>query len=526
MTLNSTLKSLCNQLTVRSCDIFLSQSSALLLVLIITSTVLLIWKYPKVRKYFTRKEYPVYVSIIGLFLLLNLILQFVSPTGGDIREHAHAGFLISRGLVPYADFFEHHNPLYWYLIAPVFLLSTGISALYILYILSSLALVFSCFYLFKIGSILFFDKRISYLMVIYFISIKNVLISYQIRPDPFSTLFLLISFYYLVDAKRITDYVKSGILSGISLLFLQKAMLYVIGFALLILMSECWRRKALFGARASAYFLFGGMLPLGLYLAYLAIVRGEQGLWNYYYLNYRFNLDLTMEYNLSRRIIVWWMTNWGQFLLAIFGLYIIVKEHKKYAASGLILGAQIVNIAVLFYFVYRGIIGPQYFQYSAPFFSIVGAIGFLYLSEKVQYTIEPLYYGVCVLFLLLIPMSLSVLNAATAESDNHEIVFYSENFKGKKTNCNFVFNENHQYKWLYVGTNSDELIARYGIENEKRELYDFIEEGYPVICIGIEDVRSEKELLKSGYAEYRGKGGRSAKVFYRLDGRRISLIPN
>jgi len=38
----------------------------------------------------------------------------------DEFEHAHAAWCVFRGLVPYRDFFEHHTPWYYYLLAPFF----------------------------------------------------------------------------------------------------------------------------------------------------------------------------------------------------------------------------------------------------------------------------------------------------------------------------------------------------------------------------------------------------------------------
>ena len=37
----------------------------------------------------------------------------------DTAEHIHSSWLVSIGKVPYRDFFQHHNPLLWYLFAPV-----------------------------------------------------------------------------------------------------------------------------------------------------------------------------------------------------------------------------------------------------------------------------------------------------------------------------------------------------------------------------------------------------------------------
>ena len=45
------------------------------------------------------------------------LVRYFDP---DEFEHAHAAWCVFKGLVPYQDFFEHHTPWYYYLLAPFF----------------------------------------------------------------------------------------------------------------------------------------------------------------------------------------------------------------------------------------------------------------------------------------------------------------------------------------------------------------------------------------------------------------------
>lgn len=45
------------------------------------------------------------------------IVRYFDP---DEFEHSHAAWCVFKGLVPYRDFFEHHTPWYYYLLAPFF----------------------------------------------------------------------------------------------------------------------------------------------------------------------------------------------------------------------------------------------------------------------------------------------------------------------------------------------------------------------------------------------------------------------
>ena len=37
----------------------------------------------------------------------------------DELEHLHATWCVAQGQLPYRDFFEHHTPLLYYLLAPI-----------------------------------------------------------------------------------------------------------------------------------------------------------------------------------------------------------------------------------------------------------------------------------------------------------------------------------------------------------------------------------------------------------------------
>ena len=59
------------------------------------------------------------LAIAGFIALWFAVL----PTrlfDADEFEHAHAAWCVFKGMVPYRDFFEHHTPWYYYLVAPFF----------------------------------------------------------------------------------------------------------------------------------------------------------------------------------------------------------------------------------------------------------------------------------------------------------------------------------------------------------------------------------------------------------------------
>jgi hypothetical protein len=62
-------------------------------------------------------------SFLGFYCLycICLLCWVVAYSGsgdGDTLEHVHSSWLIYKGKIPYKDFFQHHNPLMWYIAAP------------------------------------------------------------------------------------------------------------------------------------------------------------------------------------------------------------------------------------------------------------------------------------------------------------------------------------------------------------------------------------------------------------------------
>ena len=61
---------------------------------------------------------PLLVGLLALLWILSLVLQDAYP---DEVEHLHVAWLVGKlGLVPLRDFFQHHTPLLWELLAPYY----------------------------------------------------------------------------------------------------------------------------------------------------------------------------------------------------------------------------------------------------------------------------------------------------------------------------------------------------------------------------------------------------------------------
>ncbi len=58
--------------------------------------------------------------LIAIFYLWRLWLLQTVAINRDEFEHLHAAFLVSQGLIPYRDFWEHHTPGFWFMLAPLY----------------------------------------------------------------------------------------------------------------------------------------------------------------------------------------------------------------------------------------------------------------------------------------------------------------------------------------------------------------------------------------------------------------------
>ena len=91
------------------------------------------------------------VLFVALIFSWLFFLSFSIFVDGDEKEHLYASYLISKGDIPYRDFFEHHHPLLWYLFAPIVLMfSNNENVLYIMRLFVFFVMLVQCVYTYKI----------------------------------------------------------------------------------------------------------------------------------------------------------------------------------------------------------------------------------------------------------------------------------------------------------------------------------------------------------------------------------------
>ncbi len=321
----------------------------------------------------------------------------------DEFEHLHASWLISKGFIPYRDFFEHHHPLLWYISAPI--VSLFYDDAIIFYVMRIFAISISLvtlFYVYKIA-LFFTDKKGAWLAVV--LSQCNIFMAYnfyQFRPDNFMNLFFVIGVYYwfcYLQNKNLKPLVYSFMAFLISLLFLQKIglILFIIECVLLVLIIT---KKM--NIKDVAIAAIPAICCLGIFIAYF-IIKGIG--YEYFALNFRFNQALVYYFERG----AFWKQN---LLFSIYGLGIIgiLFMYKK---SNIFF--KIISILYIAEFLMRGF----YFAPHPNYYTLLVILFALTISSFSSYFFQKKkILGILLIITIFINFG-AILNKVIVTSEKH-----------------------------------------------------------------------------------------------------------
>ncbi len=283
-----------------------------------------------------------FIRILKIFTIAAaLIIAYAFVFSGflivDEYEHLHASWLVSIGKLPYKDFLEHHNPLLWYLSAPIVRLFYNHAIIfYVMRFISALASVFTCFYIYKIA-LFWGDKKNSWLAIAFYLShIVTIYHSYQFRPDNFMNLCFIAGVYYLFQTLRtnkLSFLTISFLCFTFSFLFLQKITLLLLVVEV-ILLWLIWSKKLKINMAILAS--LPSILLLSLFLSFFYV---KDFLWEYLEANYRLNHALLSYYVRGG----FWFNN---LIFSVFGIVVFCavwfyrKENTYFKITALLFGAE------------------------------------------------------------------------------------------------------------------------------------------------------------------------------------------
>lgn len=221
--------------------------------------------------------------------LLLSRLWFVTHRALDLDEfeHAHAAWSVSRGLLPYRDFFEHHPPALYLLSAPIFgdsAVATSVPAAVRALTLARAAMwvitVLSVAVVYRVGATLHGWLAGAVAAILLATSSQFLESMLEFRPDVPAVACLVLSIWCAIgagDAKesrhaRVRLF-AAGVAFGAALLFTQKAIFAAPGLGLALLV----RRRAL----AVVVFASGVIVPIALTMWWFARHDALRPLWYY-----------------------------------------------------------------------------------------------------------------------------------------------------------------------------------------------------------------------------------------------------
>ncbi len=238
------------------------------------------------------------VEILLSVLLFLMIILNVPTQNGDNVEHIHSSVLVARGLIPYKDFFQHHNPLLWYVFAPIAkLFDYNATLSEVVLFISFLVFLKSLVYVYRIVEEFLANKFWGIMASVLLLIPLYKIFAIDFRPDNYMV-FCLIGgiFYYFryLRDKKCFQLVWAFIWFVLSFLFAQKALfpLFTLGITgIWFLIKKEIYVKDLLKALIAPFIMIGCFLY---YLYVNDIVK------QYYVTNYVFNLNLVEGFEIGR----------------------------------------------------------------------------------------------------------------------------------------------------------------------------------------------------------------------------------
>lgn len=318
-------------------------------------------------KSFLARHYFLILSI--LIILLSLVIlrtaqnRYFNP---DEFEHVHSAWYVENNQIPYLDYFENHNPLLWYLIAPVLLLlGNSTQVLIVLRLLMFIFVLGIGFFTYRIAAEVSRSKETARIAVLLMFSLLLFVESaIEIRPDVPEVFFGLVSFHYLIryfQNRQGREMVFSGLSAAIAFLFTQKFLLLFLGL-ILIFGYRLLRRQISF----SAIFIFILCFSFPLMFFGIGLIVSGAGK-DYLLTGWLFNLislDSFSAWGVLKTFItpniLFWVTVPASVIFVLLEKK-INPEIKITALLGVGLFLPVFRIKHPY---------PQYFLHALPFFSI------------------------------------------------------------------------------------------------------------------------------------------------------------
>jgi 4-amino-4-deoxy-L-arabinose transferase-like glycosyltransferase len=352
---------------------------------------------------FTATDPRVSLLVGTVLLLCTIKLAFMAMLAGfrhfdpDEFEHMRAAWFVWTGEVPYRDFFEHHTPLIYFLLAPFFRFldvahdpdSAATAFLFFRFLMlcvvvATLALQYGTL---RVAN----DRPVALVAVLLMLNSDTMILKgIEIRPDVVAGLFIAAALWALAASRaarsasgRRTWFAVSGIALGLALLLTQKVLLALPGVFLATLVIivlrrwEGWKAPVLDAAAQAIGFL----IPIAVMLAGFAQADAAG---KFIYFNFLLNADWPIQQSPIPKVI-WFVSHNPELILglllgAIVLLLQLRRRQEVFAEEITALGVVLSLAAGLFVL---PVLQPQYFYLGLPALALIAALGYGRLASTV-----------------------------------------------------------------------------------------------------------------------------------------------
>ncbi len=385
-----------------------------------------------------------FLLALGVYVLAIL---HIPTQNGDNIEHIHSTFLVANGEVPYKDFFQHHNPLMWYLFIPIIsLFEYNPVVIDIVCFISFLVFLKSLVYVYNISAEFLTDKFWAVLTCLLIFVPTYKLFAIDFRPDNYMIFALMGGLYYYfryLRDKKWKELSVAGVWFFISFLFAQKAVfpLSIIG------VSGIWfiyKKEIVLNDlyKAMVVPLIGVLCFIG-YLYYYDMVE------LYYTANYTFNLELVKGFEFSR---ISAFPLYFKVLISVGGVGVVYSLFSK--------NRYLLILVILFVaeFLQRRLYFSPYIYYYWLLVYLAAMVGafWLYKLDKVNRLVRVLVVLGCSYF---IGLAVSFHGQTLLRK---KVGIYLPDYISKQINeCDYVFNgdglmynmfgKDPHYYWQLIG---------------------------------------------------------------------------
>ena len=302
----------------------------------------------KSQKTVNKVNYTLLLSLLILEILILCICTFSQSLQGDENEHLYNSYMIYLNKIPYKDFFEHHNPLLWYILSPLYFFLENNHFIY--YVARSFMLInilLTSVIVYKITKLFNIEKFFCYCSAIIYLSFPIIqIVGIQIRPDTPMALLTTVGIYnvlkYLKN-KEITNLSYSFLFFCLAFWTLQKAVILILPIAVYFIYLFIKKKITLKNLLSAVFY------PTILSIIYIGYLYFNHSLDAYFIYNYTSNMIFSKSSPWHKIICLKYYQDpiilSGLLLSILIIVYAFIKKEKKLLFySSFVISSILLNI--------------------------------------------------------------------------------------------------------------------------------------------------------------------------------------